>query len=37
MADLEKISSGVISGDDAGVAELTQKAIDEGVEPAEII
>ena len=25
MADLEKISSGVISGDDAGVAELTQK------------
>jgi len=37
MADLEKISSGVIGGDDAGVAELTQKAIDEGVEPAEII
>jgi 5-methyltetrahydrofolate--homocysteine methyltransferase len=37
MADLEKISSGVISGDDAGVAELTLKAIDEGVEPAEII
>lgn len=37
MVDLEKISSGVIGGDDAGVAELTQKAVDEGVEPAEII
>ena len=37
MAELERISSGVITGDDAGVAELTKQAIDEGVAPAEII
>ena len=37
MADLEKISSGVMAGDDGGVAELTRQAIDEGVEPSEII
>ena len=37
MAELERISSGVIAGDDAGVAELTRQAIDGGVAPVEII
>ncbi len=37
MADLDRISSGVIAGDDAEVAELTRKAIDEGMQPSEII
>ena len=37
MAELERISSGVIAGDDAGVAELTKQAIDEGMAPTEII
>ena len=37
MAELERISSGVITGDDAGVAELTKQAIDEGMAPTEII
>ena len=37
MAELERISSGVIAGDDAGVAELTKQAIDEGMAPVEII
>ncbi len=37
MADLERISNSVIAGDDAEVAELTRQAIDEGVQPSEII
>ena len=37
MADFERISNGVIAGDDAEVAELTRKAIDGGVKPSEII
>lgn len=37
MADLERISNGVIAGDDAEVAELTRQAIDGGVQPSEII
>ena len=37
MADLDRISSGVIAGDDAGVAELTRQAIDGGEQPSEII
>ena len=37
MADLERISNGVIAGNDAEVAELTRQAIDGGVQPSEII
>ena len=37
MPDYEKMSEKVIEGDQEGVKELTQDAIDEGVEPQEII
>ncbi|MFW5769134.1 MAG: cobalamin B12-binding domain-containing protein [Spirochaetota bacterium] len=37
MADFEKMAEGVMSGDVDKVTELTQKAVDEGVEPMEII
>ncbi len=37
MADFEAMVNGVIAGDFNQVAELTQKAIDEGAEPVEII
>ena len=37
MADFEKLAEGVMSGDVEKVTELTQKAVDEGVEPMEII
>ncbi len=37
MADYEGLANGVVSGDFNRVAELTKKAIDEGVAPVEII
>jgi 5-methyltetrahydrofolate--homocysteine methyltransferase len=37
MADFEKMSDGVISGNVDEVIEMTQEAIDEGAEPKEII
>ncbi|MGM0420469.1 MAG: corrinoid protein [Bacillota bacterium] len=37
MADFEKISDGVIKGEVEKVKELVQEAIDEGLEPKEII
>ncbi len=37
MADFEKISDSVIKGDEEKVKELVQEAIDEGLEPSEII
>jgi 5-methyltetrahydrofolate--homocysteine methyltransferase len=37
MADFEKLAEGVMTGDVDKVTELTQKAVDEGVEPMEII
>jgi 5-methyltetrahydrofolate--homocysteine methyltransferase len=37
MADFEKLAEGVMIGDVEKVTELTQKAVDEGIEPMEII
>ena len=37
MADFEKLAEGVMTGDIEKVTELTQKAVDEGIEPMEII
>jgi 5-methyltetrahydrofolate--homocysteine methyltransferase len=37
MASFEELSNGVISGNVARVKELTQKAVDEGMAPTEII
>lgn len=37
MADFEQMANGVIAGEIEKVAELTQKAVDEGIEPMEII
>ncbi len=37
MADFEQMANGVIKGEIEKVGELTQKAVDEGVEPMEII
>jgi 5-methyltetrahydrofolate--homocysteine methyltransferase len=37
MADFEKLAEGVMTGDVEKVTELTQKAVDEGIEPMEII
>ncbi len=37
MADFEQLATGVIAGDFTKVGELTQKAVDEGHEPMEII
>ncbi|MFW5790011.1 MAG: corrinoid protein [Bacillota bacterium] len=37
MADFEKLSESVIKGEEEKVKELVQAAIDEGVEPSEII
>jgi len=37
VADFEKISDSVIKGDEEKVKELVQEAIDEGLEPSEII
>lgn len=37
MADFEQLANGVIAGEIEKVKELTQKAVDEGVKPMEII
>jgi len=37
MADFERLANGVIAGEIDKVGELTQKAVDEGVKPMEII
>ena len=37
MADFEKLSESVIKGEEEKVKELVQEAIDEGLEPSEII
>ncbi len=37
MADFEQLANGVIAGEIEKVGELTQKAVDEGVDPMEII
>ena len=37
MADFEKMADAVISGNQDTVVELTEKAVDEGIEPNEII
>ncbi len=37
MADFEQLANGVIAGEIEKVGELTQKAVDEGIEPMDVI